>query len=156
METFLKTMERMKYVYDTILKSNNTMLFSCISAPSFIKIQAKTQKLWVQGHCKTKLGQLSLIGRTPISFFSYYVSVNSKPDHPLPPGKLPENFLKGRIPHPPGTMKVQNANPWCRKLVLKLHPGPIIFKNPTKNTKHEKEIMKNSTEMRICLEILKQ
>ena len=47
--------------------------------------------------------------------FNNYVSVNSKPEHP-PAGKLPGNFLKGRIPQPPGTKKVRNPGPWGRKI----------------------------------------
>ena len=44
-----------------------------------------------------------------------YVSVNSKPEHPL------GNFLKGDPP-PLGIKKVQNPDPWSRKIVLKAHP----------------------------------
>ena len=35
-------------------------------------------------------------------------------------------------------------------------PGQLFSKIQHKNTRHETEIMKNSTEMLICLEILKQ
>ena len=49
---------------------------------------------------------------------------------------------------------MQNLDPWGRKIVLKPHPGAIIFKTPAKKAKHEIEIMKNSTEMLVCLEIL--
>ena len=81
------------------------------------------------------------------------VSGNSKPANP--PGQPQGNFLKGRIPHPRAQEKCQTP----QKKVLKPHPRAIIFKNPAKKTTtHEKEteIYKNSTEMLICLEILKQ
>ena len=55
-------------------------------------------------------------------------------------------FLKGRIPHSPGTKKVRNPDPRGRKIVLKPHPGAIIFRNPAKN----------SIKILMCLEILKQ
>ena len=71
------------------------------------------------------------------------VSVNSKPDHP--PGTLLE-FSKGRIPHPLAQ----------RNLVLKPHPRGNYFQKSSKNTKHDTEIMKNSTEMLMYLELLKQ
>ena len=78
-----------------------------------------------------------------------YVSVNSKAN---PQGM----FLKGRIPHSTGTKEVQNSDPWGRKIVLKPHPRGNYFQNfSKKTTKHETEVMKNSTEMLICLEILK-
>ena len=73
------------------------------------------------------------------------------------PGQTSGKFLKGRIPHPPGTKKVQNADPCGRKIMLKPHPWGNCFKKiQQKNTKHEIEIMKNSTEILTCLEILKQ
>ena len=66
------------------------------------------------------------------------------------------NFLRGQIPHPRDTKEVRNPDLWGRKIVLKPHPRAIIFKNPAKSTKDEIEIMKTSTEMLVCLEILKQ
>ena len=70
-----------------------------------------------------------------------------------PPGK----FLKGRVPHPLSTKKVRNPDPWGRKIVPKSHPpGQLFLKIQKRNTKHEIEIVKNSTEALICLEILKQ
>ena len=83
-----------------------------------------------------------------------YVSVISKPDHPLR-----AIFLKGRIPHPRGTKRVRNLDPWDRKIVLKPHPRGNYFQKSSQKkteTKHEIEIMKNSTEMLICLEILQK
>ena len=59
-----------------------------------------------------------------------YVSVKSKPDNP--PGKPQGMFLKGRILHPLGTKKVRNPDPWGRKIVLKPHPGALIFEKPPK------------------------
>ena len=57
----------------------------------------------------------------------------------IPPG----NFLKGRIPHPPGTGKVQNPNPWGRKIVLNPHPlGNYFQKSSKKNIKHEQKLRK--------------
>ena len=85
-----------------------------------------------------------------------YVSVNSKPDH-TPLAKLGKFFLKGPIPDLPGTKKVRNPYPaWGRKIEQTPPPGATIFKTPAKNTKYETEVMKNSTEMLICVEILKQ
>ena len=62
-------------------------------------------------------------------------------------------FMKGQMPHPLGTKKVRNPDPWGRKIVLK---SQLLLKTQEKNTKHETEIVKNSSEMLICLEILKQ
>ena len=53
-------------------------------------------------------------------------------------------FLKGRIPQPSGTKKVQNPD------------GQLFSKTQQRSTKHEIEIVENSTETLICLEILKQ
>ena len=80
------------------------------------------------------------------------VSVNSKPDYP------PGNFLKGRIRHPLGMKKVRNPDPWGRKIVAKIPPpGQLFSKIQTKRkTKHETEMMKNSTVMLKRLEILQQ
>ena len=73
-----------------------------------------------------------------------YVSVNSKPDHPSPPGKSPGNFFERANSSPTRHKKLRNPDPWSRKIVLKPTPGVIIFKSPgNKTTKHETEIMKN-------------
>ena len=77
----------------------------------------------------------------------------SIPSLTTPQAKPLGNVFERRMPHPPGTKKVQNPDPWGRKIVLKPHPWSNYFQ---KNTKHETEIVKNSTEMLICLEILKQ
>ena len=61
-----------------------------------------------------------------------YASVNSKPDYPS--GRAPENFLKGRIPHPQNTMKVQNPDSWGRKIMLKSHPQGNDFQKSSKRT----------------------
>ena len=73
----------------------------------------------------------------------------------IPQGKPPRNFFERADSLTPGHKKVRNPDPWGRKLVLEPHPRAIIFKNPEK-TKHEMEIMKNSPEILICLEIFKQ
>ena len=88
--------------------------------------------------------------------FACYVSVSSKPDYPS--GKFPRNvFERANSPlPPPGHKESEKPDLWGRKIVLKPYPRAIIFKNQAKNTKHEIEMMKNSTEMLICLEILKQ
>ena len=81
----------------------------------------------------------------------------SIPSRTIPPGKPPGNFLKGRIPHPPGTKKVRNhPDPWGRKIVLKPHPRGNYFQKSSKKHKTLDINYKNSTEMLICLEILKQ
>ena len=81
----------------------------------------------------------------------------SIPSLTIPPGQPSGKFLKGRIPHPPGTGKAQNPDPRGRKIALNPHPwGNYFRKSSKKTTKHETEIKKNSTEMLICLEILKQ
>ena len=76
----------------------------------------------------------------------------SIPNLTIPPGI----FLKERINHSPGKKKVRKLDPWGRKIVLKPHPRGNYFKKFSKKTKHGTEIMKNSTEMLICSEILKQ
>ena len=66
-----------------------------------------------------------------------YQSIPSLTIPPPHPGKDPENFWKGQIPHPPhppGTKKVRNPHPWGRKIVLKPTPLAIIFKVPAKKT----------------------
>ena len=73
----------------------------------------------------------------------------SIPSLTIPPGKPKANF--------PQRKKVRNSDPWGRKIAPKTPPlGQLLSKIQQKDTKHEIEIMKNSTEMLICLEILKQ
>ena len=75
---------------------------------------------------------------------------------PSPGGPTPGEFFE-RVNSPPGTGKVQNPDPRDRKIVLKSHPGAIIFTESSKNiTKHETEIKKNSIELLMYVEILKQ
>ena len=89
------------------------------------------------------------------SFCFCHIMYQSTPILTTPPPANPRRiFLKERIPHSLGTKKVRNHDPWGRKNALKPRPRGIIFKNPAKKTKHETEVMKNSTEMLICLEIL--
>ena len=81
----------------------------------------------------------------------------SIPSLTIPPGKPLGNCLKGQIPHSPGHKESANSDPCGRKIVLKPHARAIFFKNlAKKNTKHEIEVMKNSTKILIRLEILKQ
>ena len=93
----------------------------------------------------------------PEGSFEFYllmhnVSVSSKPDHP--PGKPQGNFCERENSPHPGHKESAKPRPQGKK--NRAHPGAIIFKNPAKeNTKHETEVMKNSTEMLICLEISK-
>ena len=80
----------------------------------------------------------------------------SIPSLTMPPRQTTGNFLKGRIPHPRAQRQCETLTPGAEKMCLNLIPGAIIFKTPAKYTKHEIEIMKSSTEILICLEILKQ
>ena len=58
---------------------------------------------------------------------------------------------------PSGTGKVVKTRPLGQKNSAKAPPlGQLFSKIHQKNTKHETEIKKNSTEKLICLEILKQ
>ena len=77
----------------------------------------------------------------------------SVPSLTIPPG----NFLEERIPHPQAQRKCENPTPGAEKSCQNPTLAAIIIKNTAKkNTKHETKIMKNSTEMLTCLEILKQ
>ena len=79
------------------------------------------------------------------------VSVNSK-------SSFRGIFLKGRIPPPPPGNR-ESAKPRLlgkRNSAKAPPPGQLFSKIQQKPTKHETEIKKNSTEMLICLEILKQ
>ena len=60
---------------------------------------------------------------------------------------------------PPGhKVKCKTPTPGAGKISAKNPPPGQLFKknNNKKPTKHETEVMKNSTEMLMCLEILKQ
>ena len=72
----------------------------------------------------------------------YNVSVNSKPDHP------PGNFFETlNSPHP-GQKESAKPRPLGQKNRAKTPPpGRLFSKIQQKETKHETEIMKNSTEM---------
>ena len=64
---------------------------------------------------------------------------------------------RGDSPTPQAQRKFETPTPGAEKLCQSSTPRAIIFKiQQKKNTKHETEIMKNSTEMLICSEILKQ
>ena len=66
------------------------------------------------------------------------------------------NFLTEQIPHPLA-QKSAKPRPLGQKIRAKTPPtGQLFSKIQQKNTKHKIEIMKNSTEMLLCLEILKQ
>ena len=82
-----------------------------------------------------------------------YVSVNSKPDHPPP---LWECFERVNSP-PPRHKESMEPRPMGQKNRAKTPlPGQLFSKIQQRNTTHEIEIVKNSTETLICLEILKQ
>ena len=79
-------------------------------------------------------------------------SVNSKPDHPR--WANPQGFFE-RVDSPTPRQR-ESAKPLGQKNCAKTRPPEELFsKIQQKNTKHEIEIMKNSTEMLVCLEILK-
>ena len=80
------------------------------------------------------------------------VSVNSKPDHlPPPPGKPSWNVFDR------AQRKCETPTPGAEKNCAETPPqGQLFSKIQQKLTKHDTEIMKNSTEMLIRLEILKQ
>ena len=79
-----------------------------------------------------------------ISQFQAWPSLPLPP--PPPPGKPLGNFFERANFPPPGTKKVRNSDPWDRKIVPKPHP----------RGNYSKIQQKISTEMLICLEILKQ
>ena len=72
------------------------------------------------------------------------------------PGQPPGNFFERANCPPPGHKESAKSQPLGQKNRAKTPPQGHFFKNPSKKTKHEIEIMKNSNEMLICLEILKQ
>ena len=71
--------------------------------------------------------------------------------HPPRAGSRKFFFLKKRNSPPPGH-KNAKPRPLGRKIVLKPTPGRLFLKV---QQKHKTEVMKNSTEMLICLEIFK-
>ena len=95
----------------------------------------------------TKLKEMSLM----------YQSI---PSLTFPPGKIPgEFFEKANSPPPPPQAQGKCKTPALgQKNRVKTSLSGSYFQKSSKkkNTTHETEIMKNSTEMLICLEILKQ
>ena len=86
--------------------------------------------------------------------FIGYVSVNSKPDHL--PGQTPGNLLKGECLTPRAQRKCETPTTGAENRAKTTPLGQLYSKiQQEKPTKHETEIMKNSTELLICLEILK-
>ena len=79
----------------------------------------------------------------------------SIPSHP--PVQTPgEFFPKGKFPTP-GHKERAKSRPLGQNRAKTPHSGQLFSKIEQKGTKHETEIMKNSTEMLISLEIsLKQ
>ena len=61
--------------------------------------------------------------------FNFYVSVNSKPDHP------PGNIFDGRIPHPPGKKEFKTPTSRAYENELKSHPGAFFSIVYCKNMK---------------------
>ena len=81
----------------------------------------------------------------------------SSPSLTIPPANPQGTFLKERIHYPRAQRKCETPTPLWQKNRAKSPPmGQLFSKIQLKNTKHEIEIMKNSTEMLICSEILKQ
>ena len=76
----------------------------------------------------------------------------------IPSLTIPREFFeKANSPPPLGHEGSAKPQFWGRKIVLKPPPrGQLFSKIQQRNTKHEIEIMKNSTETLMCLEILKQ
>ena len=81
----------------------------------------------------------------------------SIPSLTILPGKPLGNLFERVNPHPSGTKKVRNSEPWGRKIVLKPHPRINYFEISSKKQQNmnETEIMENSTKMLICLKHLK-
>ena len=81
------------------------------------------------------------------------ISVSSKSDHP--PGRPPGNIFE-RVNSPlPGHKESAKARPMGQKNRATAPPPGQLFSKMHQKTKHGTETMKNSTEMLICLEILK-
>ena len=90
-----------------------------------------------------------------ILLLPHNVSVNSK--LAIPPGKALGKFLKSEFPTGLGHKESAKPRPLGQKNRAKtLLPGQLFSKVQQRNTKHEIEIMKNSTETLTCVEILKQ
>ena len=85
--------------------------------------------------------------------FVMYQSISSLTIPRANPGDF---FERANSPPPWAQRKCETPTPVAEKSCQEPHPGATIFKNLAKNTKHEIEIMKNSTEILIYLEILKQ
>ena len=68
-----------------------------------------------------------------VMFYSQkpYVSVNSKPDHPLP-GQTPGKIFERENSPPPGTKKVRKFDLWGREIVLKPHHRGNYFQKSSK------------------------
>ena len=86
-----------------------------------------------------------------------YVSVNSKPDHP-PIANPRKIFFERANSLSPGNKESAKSLPHLgQKNLGNSSSRGNYFQNSSKKTqKNETEVMKNSTEMLICLEILKQ
>ena len=73
------------------------------------------------------------------------------------PGQTPRKFFERANSPPPGHKESAKPLSLGQKNRARTQPwGQLFSKFQQNNTKHETEIMKNSTEMLICLEILKQ
>ena len=111
-----------------------------------VKILSSSKSIWTHFY-RTRIVHLKTV---------MYQSIPNL-NIPPPPPPLRANprwiFWKGEFPTP-GTKKVRNLDPWVRKIMLKLHPQGNYFQKFSKE--QNIEIMKNSTEIRICSEILKQ
>ena len=81
----------------------------------------------------------------------------SVPSLTIPLGRPTGNFLKGQIPHLPGTETVRELRPLGQKTRAKTPPPWQLFlKIQRKKPQNMREIMKDGTEMLISVEILKQ
>ena len=87
---------------------------------------------------------------------SLTVMYQSIPSLTILPGKTPGIFLNQRNPIPGAQRKVRNPDPRGKKVLLRPHPQAIMLKNPANTIKHKTKVVKSSTEMLICLKILKQ
>ena len=83
-----------------------------------------------------------------------YQSIASLNNPPPGPGEF---FWEDEFPTPQAQGKLKTPTPWGRIIVPTPHIwGNYFQKSKKRPTKHETEIKKNSTEMLILLEILKQ
>ena len=74
-----------------------------------------------------------------------------------PPGQTPGKFFERANSPSPGHKESAKPLSLGQKNRARTQPWGNYFQNSSKkNTKHETEIIKNSTEVLICLEILKQ